>query len=361
MKHPLMAVGLALALSNAPADASTWYQERSERTDPARGITALVVENARGRVTIRPSADGAIHVRALKLCRAETQARSTQFARETAVEIRSEGDRYRVHVRYPKRVDVRLSFWDLFKEDSWNDGGMLPRVEVRLSLDVPAGMPVRVETVSGDIETARLAGPQTLFVASGDVDVVAAGGPVDVRSVSGDVQCDTLASRLTVQTASGDVLVSLAKSPVRLSTVSGDAVVTEATDSLTLSSSSGDLDVDDAPRGLDARTVSGDVQVRSAAGRVQARTSSGGIRMRLRGPLDAADLQSVSGEIRVDLAGGMDATLSLHSTSGSLSAAIPLAQLTTGRNELTGRFGRGGPPIRMRTASGSIHVTSGGK
>ena len=112
----ILAVGLCA--DAAHASRSTTLQERSERVESPQGLRVLVVENPRGWVHLRPSADGQLRVAAIKVCRAESQERARRFAAETRVQAGREGDQYAVRVTYPRKVDVRISFWDLFKEEN---------------------------------------------------------------------------------------------------------------------------------------------------------------------------------------------------------------------------------------------------
>ena len=57
----------------------------------------------------------------------------------------------------------------------------------KLSLEVPSGAAVTVQTASGDVNAARLHGPIRIRTASGDLLLVDVAGSVQVESVSGDV------------------------------------------------------------------------------------------------------------------------------------------------------------------------------
>jgi cytochrome d ubiquinol oxidase subunit II len=77
-------------------------------------IRTIEVGNPRGNVDIGPSPDGRIHVTALKICRGRDEAEAKRLAAQLSVTTVVQGDRYVIKVTYPKRVDIKVNFWDLF-------------------------------------------------------------------------------------------------------------------------------------------------------------------------------------------------------------------------------------------------------
>jgi hypothetical protein len=360
MKRTLAIVSLVALTAASAAWAGVTVRERSDRTEEARGLSRLVVENARGSVQLRPSADGRLHIAAVKTCRAETRERAQGYAQETRVQAGREGSEYVIRVRYPRKVEVRIGFWDLFKDETWENGGPLPRVDVRLVVDVPAGLTVHATTSSGALDSDGVSAAQVLRSASGDIGVRGARGTLQITTASGDVDASDVAGA-TISAASGDVFVNGAGRSARVTTSSGEITVNGARDSLVLRTASGDLQVDDSPVALWAETASGDLSVRTAAGSARLSATSGSIRMRLRGPLRSADLSTTSGDVHVDFAPGIAADLDVRAGNGHIDSQLPAPGVRRDRQRLTGRLGRGGPPVRIETGSGSIILTGGGK
>ena len=108
IRHTLLVLWLA-ALIAGPAAAES-VNERSERTDDPRGVTGISVENRRGRVDVRVSADGRIHLTALKTARAQTLERARAYATQTRVIAGPSGGEYVVRVEYPRKVEVKFNF-----------------------------------------------------------------------------------------------------------------------------------------------------------------------------------------------------------------------------------------------------------
>jgi hypothetical protein len=349
----VLAATCVLGAGPAPAATET-YREQSELAVNAAGFRGLLVENPRGRVEVRPSSDGRLHLTALKIVRSHVRSHAQALARETRVETATEGGRFVVRVRYPQRQSVRLGFWDLF-----SGGVTLPTLEVRLALTVPEGMAVTLASASGDLWSEGLSGPQSLRSASGDITVNGARGPLEISTASGDLTVQDIA-RVRVQTVSGDVEIAGARGAVVIHATSGDLEVRDAADSLDLGTVSGDVRVSRAPRGVSVTTTSGDVQVGSAAGSVRIGTSSGDVSVELDQGLQRAEVTTVSGEIEARLAPALGCALEVRTANGELQVLAPLRVETMMRHVLTGRVRDGRVPVLLRSSSGNITVKSGG-
>ena len=353
MKHLAAAVplGLVLGPGSAAALTDTW-REQSDKVIEARGLTGVEVENRRGVVAFHRSADGKIHVTALKITRATDREHSLAYARETQVLTAVEDGRLAVRVRYSRRQSIHLSFWDVFS------GFELPSVEVRLSIDVPDGLAVDVSTKSGDLTTEDLNAPQALVTSSGDITVHSAHGPIRPVSSSGNISAVDV-GRARLQSVSGDLEVEDAHGPLTAGTTSGGISVTGAEDSLSLTTVSGDIRVTSAPRGLVARTTSGDVVAQAARGVTRLETSSGDVRIELEAPLSQADITTVSGNIGVHLASTLACRLEMRTTNGTLDTSVPLQLKTVSRHLVTGTIRSGTAPVTLRSSSGDIEIKTG--
>lgn len=353
--HLLLAIALTLLPGLALAESPT-LREQSQQVVEARGLTGLRVENPRGLVQVSRSLDGRIHLTALKVTASRMSTQAQGFARETRVETSTESGRYVVRVRYPQRQMLRASLAQLFRGEL-----DLPRVEVRLALEVPPRLAVELVTTSGDLETTDLAGPQSLETTSGDIEVRAAAASLSITTTSGDVMASGV-GRARVRSVSGDVTLDAARGPLDVRTTSGNISVSGVADSLGLSSVSGDIRADRAPRGLDAGTTSGDIVVDGlAGGLVRLRSTSGDVRFGLDRGLRRADVSTVSGGISVRLADGLGCDLTLTSSSGTLDSSVPLRIRTVSRHEMSGAVSGGGAPVVLHSLSGDIAVTGGGR
>jgi hypothetical protein len=358
VKTPVLLL-VAILISPLPVGATVariTLREQSRLTVEASGLRGVVVQNPRGWVEIHPSADGRIHVSALKLSSASEASRAQHFGRLTRVETETRGGRFLVRVLYPQNQTIRVDFWR-FLEGEFD----LPRVEVRLLLDVPPEMAVELGAASGDLKTFDLSGPQSLQTVSGEIEVRNASGPVSGVSTSGDVVGSDLA-RARLHSVSGDVSLDGVHGPLRVETTSGDINVRGAADSLDFSTSSGDVRVDAAPRGIRVGTTSGDIQIDgAAAGLVHLHTISGEVHAGLERGFRGADIRTVSGDIELRIPERLGCNVTLDTQSGSLESSGLLQVRTSSRHRMSGAIGGGGPPVILQSSSGDIALTGGGR
>jgi DUF4097 and DUF4098 domain-containing protein YvlB len=160
------------------------------------------------------------------------------------------------------------------------------------SADLNVDMPVetlQVDSASGDITAADVAGSATIHSASGDIRVGQVGGRLDVAAASGDIRIASAAGGGSVKSASGDV---------RLGVASGETIVKSASGDVTVTSFDGSW--------LDVKSLSGDVTVGVVPGR------------RLE-----VSFQTLSGDVRTDFpvssgADGGSGRLTLKTVSGDI-------------------------------------------
>jgi DUF4097 and DUF4098 domain-containing protein YvlB len=220
-----------------------------------------------------------------------------------------EGDRVRV------QPDDEKAFRDRFSVEIGKDSlevnqseklgfGIFGRGEsVDLTVEVPHGATVLIETQSGDITATDLSGSKSFRTASGEVILKRLAGPVEVETVSGDLEIEGQAPiDLKARTVSGDVDIQV---PVLRR--------------LDLGTTSGDMGIDGDLRGegpFAVRTISGDVHFVVRSGfRVEAETITGD----LSSDLDSRRESSLGRKVMI--VGKPGATLSFRSVSGDFRAA----------------------------------------
>jgi DUF4097 and DUF4098 domain-containing protein YvlB len=197
-----------------------------------------------------------------------------------------------------------------------------------LVVKIPAASALSVNTVSADIRATGVLGAQRLQAVSGGIDTEAAAEDIECKTVSGDVNIkgggkDTV---INVTTVSGDASLTGVSGEVNGTTVSGDLSVTAATANRSrLASTSGDLGLR-GKLGADARI----------------------------------ELQSTSGDVRVDLAGPVSADFDVSSFSGGIRNCFgprPSRASEYGPGtELRFSQGEGAARVRIRTMSGDVSL-----
>ena len=160
-------------------------------------------------------------------------------------------------------------------------------VSAELSLRDLQTKELQIQTVSGDVEAARIHADR-----------------FRVEGASADLELDLDARQVLLKTFSGDIqLLTDSAERIETSTVSGDVGVKGRTDELTIHSTSGDLSFEGAAGQVNVSSVSGEAELELSVcpRRLQAATTSGDIRIVLpQGSVCQLQFQSVSGELEVD-------------------------------------------------------------
>jgi putative adhesin len=285
-----------LVLASVSAVASLAAQGRPDfefRRELATG-KRLHVQNIIGDVQVTGGSGRTVEISAVK------KAGRHGEPEDVTVETIELGDGVALCVRYPgqgrRRVDRGSGERGNGEREknpcstssNWNGNQDRNDTEVNFTIRVPAGLLLRIGTVSGDLAAADLDGQLELSSVSGDVQLDGGRGPrIELETVSGDVELlDVRAREVSGNTVSGNV------------TFRGPVLDSGAYD---FSTTSGDisLGLPDRPNAtLSAATFSGrfssDLATTQPSGRRRHRYSatwgSGSARL---------DVESLSGNIRI--------------------------------------------------------------
>lgn len=142
--------------------------------------------------------------------------------------------------------------------------------ESSFTVRVPEGLPVSVDTRSGDVRVTDLDGPVTVDAGSGDVALSGLSGGTTARVSSGDIEASRLSGRLDLMTSSGDVdAAELSSTTIDARATSGDVFldIAKVPKRVNVASSSGDVVIAVPRNGREgyaahAATSSGDVNMR---------------------------------------------------------------------------------------------------
>jgi DUF4097 and DUF4098 domain-containing protein YvlB len=252
----------------------------------------LTVKAVSGMLRVRGIDGEDAHVTVAYRIRAHDQA-SAERALDTGRVLIERGDRW-LEIETPER---RLS-----TGLAWLFSGA--RANADISVELPWGSTIRLETIGGTIEAVSLTGDQRYRTISGDIRLWSIGGPVDAGTVSGSVVLDRgLDVWLRANTVSGSLRARA-----------------ERFRSTTISTTSGGMTV---------------VGAFDPAGQHRAESISGGLDLT---PLSGvtAELKSVSGSIRADMQ----------------------TRVEGGRGQSRAVFGDGLAYLRVNTTSGSLRLTT---
>jgi len=292
MRTPITAFAVALGACLLVAPRPVTAQVTLDTTIAVRSGARVELQNIAGSIEVR-------------------------VTRRSEVRVRVEHERARIEVdATPGVVSVRTV-------PRRNSG------EATYTVEVPAGTPLRVSTMAGDIDVQGVCGETDLHTMSGDVVLDCARGNVTARSASGEVTVSDVRGRLEANSYSGSVIVRTAQAEVAAQSISGDVT----------------LDGVDG-REVTAETVSGEVRFRGAI-------SDGG----------RYHFQSHSGDVTVQPVGReFSATVTVNTFSGDLETDFPVTLTQSGRirpREFEFTVGRGGARLSLSSFSGTIYLRRG--
>jgi DUF4097 and DUF4098 domain-containing protein YvlB len=195
-----------------------------------------------------------------------------------------------------------------------------------LTLKIPVGANVDVETVSADISVNGVEGEIDLESVSGGIEITGETGPLEASSVSGDVVATVTTGNAELESVSGDIVVRRATGRLETTVVSGNIEV-----------EAGDLD------SFHAETVSGSIFC-AANPTEHARFS----------------LETMSGRIEMVVTRDVDADFSIETYSGSIDNKFGPPPKRTDEygpgKELRFTNGSGSARITIESFSGSVKL-----
>ena len=215
-----------------------------------------------------------------------------ELVQRAIVECQPAADRHLVVVKLPRVCGVRL----------------LRHNAVIVRVEVPAGADVAVATASADLE---INGPV------GEVDLKTASGDASIEDVAGDVTAKTASGSMTIGTVGGDV---------RAHTVSGDLRCSSVAGTASFSATSGNLELGAAGGRVEVKSTSGDVRLGELAHGALVTNVSGNVRVLDLGE-GALKVRSVSGDVAVGVAKGVDLHVDVETASGVVHSDIPLGDV----------------------------------
>lgn len=180
------------------------------------------LSSVNGPVTIEPSSDNMVHVRA------EKDVGSRGRVSDVAFQVIQDGG------------DVRICA--LWRDDDCDDDGVHRRrnrdddddrdrrdVKVRFTVKVPNGVRLGAGTVNGEMRVRDVSSDVRASTVNGRVEVRNAGGPVRASTVNGSVEVSTRKGPVEATTVNGSVDVRMASlegdEDMKFSTVNGDVTV----------------------------------------------------------------------------------------------------------------------------------------
>ena len=201
-------------------------------------------------------------------------------------------------------------------------------VGTSLTIRMPAGAALSVETVSASISVTGIAGEMDLESVSGQIDVASKPSALDVETVSGNIYIEAAPPESDVSSVSGLIEIRSSGGSLDAENVSGKIMI-----------HGGVID------GGDLETVSGDITIHATPG-----------------PGSDLDVETMNGTITLVIDANLAASFDLSTFSGSIENQIGpeprrTSKYTPGK-ELYFNTGTGGPSITLESFSGKIKLVT---
>ena len=314
--------------------------------------TALRIETRTADVRLVPSPDDTVRVLTVKRVQSMSQRSVDALWSQIKVTVERKGSDLILRVREPDRgtshVTVEAGPWRLRR-----------RIEIELTIGVPAGKPVYVLTERGDIEAHDLRQqPLTLDLYSGDAHVYDLdGGSLTASSTAGDVTIERVRQGVSVRSTSGDIDVEDVTGPMALRATSGDISLDRVHGRVSIETSSGGAHASAVVGNVLVSTSSGDAIIAAQGDSIVIDTSSGDQSTDILGPPSFVSLRSASGDIELQLPEGVGGGLDVQTATGAMNLSSAIEVGTANRNHLTGKLGGTGQTL-IRSSSGDIRLVS---
>lgn len=377
MRRSLLRASLVLALAVSLGGSAEPLSKPLRAAVSAGPGTTVVVENLAGRLEVVKGGGTEAILSGAARSDAGSAAESQTLLDGLAIHVRESGGAAILHVTYPVEKGPFRCEKEGSSRSRWNrssstveyqgrqvkvqEGGDAPLLQADLTLEVPAGVAVRVVNHVGRVAARGVGGALDVKTTSADVSAETIAGGLDVQTGSGDVRVRG-ASEIDVRTGSGDVEAEQVSGAASVRTGSGDVRLGRSESSkVSVTTGSGDIELDGVAGDLELSTGSGDVRGRAVAGvsRLDVGTGSGDVSLSLETTaFHGGTVETASGDVSLALVSSPALRLSVSTASGDIDASgLDLTKVERrGERSLVADVRGGGPLLTVSTASGGVRI-----
>ena len=175
----------------------------------------------------------------------------------------------------------------------------------------------------------------------------------DLHTRGGSITVGDLKGEVAASTSGGSLHFGRIDGPVHGDTAGGSITLASSRGPAVLRTAGGEIHIQEVSGDVEAHTSGGSIAIERTTGRVVAHTSGGSIHVgKAQGEVDA---QTSGGSIEVAMVATAAFTVDAATSGGGVSSDF-LVTGTSRRMTLRGTVNGGGPPLRLRTSGGSIHI-----
>lgn len=337
----------------AGAAGSYRHEETAVKAIPLEEARRIVIVSASGDITlVGEEGRTDVEVTIKKYIRAGDEEEARRLAASMGIIVTRPGDDLKIETRYPKKGTVKKSIFSLLFS------GRSESMEIELIVLAPRALAADISSASGAVAVTRLEGPAAVSTASGRVEVREVEKDVEVKVASGSIDVADIGGSVELGSASGNVSARAIGGDAKIFTASGDTDVDGVAGALDIEARSGDTDVDGVGSVV-YRGLSGSGRFVEVRGSVDATAASGDLLFRV-SPEKPSDYHIVasSGNIALRFLRPMEEgfVLKAATTSGEITAQLPIRVTRVDRNVIAGIVREGRAKVFLETSGGDITV-----
>ena len=254
--------------------------------------------------------------------------------------------------------DVRIQGAFRHGREHWRKH--LNRLKIHFLITVPQRYNVDLDTSSGGISVADLAGNVRAKTSGGSLRLGKITGTVWGHTSGGNIELTSCGSPVDLKTSGGNVEVVDVAGDVKAQTSGGNLRFGAIEGSIWGKTSGGSIKVASCSGGADVHTSGGNIILQNVGGSVNARTSGGSIHAAMtKQPQNECSLRTSGGGITLTLTPDIAVDVEAKTSGGHVSTDFVVASVVQGKvpkNRLEGSINGGGPLLKLRTSGGNIRL-----
>ena len=341
-------------------DSDMWFMMGEEHDNDVQLNAAAAasgtvnIQNPRGDVSITPSTDGQVHVRAHQVVHTSSDKEATKEFDQIRPQITSTASNTLITV--PSRNGAAVD----------------------LALEIPEGSLLTLNAQHGDVSVQGLKNNADVTSGHGDVKLDDISGDVHARMTNGDFSAHSIGGQLILNGHMDDVTLSEIKGQAvmdgaffgdtHLEQMGGAVHLHSTRTDMDLPKLGGDLTLDSDD--LTANQISGptriatrskNIELSQVSGDIQIANSDGDVNVTAAAPLGNVEIANRSGGLTLTVPENAHFSVS-GSTTGDddLQSDFPLNVTTSGdQKQISGTVGQGGVKLELATTHGNLELRKG--
>jgi len=269
------------------------------------------------------------------------------------------------------RGEVKVSSWDKDEIsvkgtlDELSEGFILDKQGDQVTLEDKMPRHFNGTNKSGSDLTIMVPKHLTLNAEglSSNYNLASLAGEIEIYSVSGHVNASELEKEIYIHTVSGNINTTKLTGKIKLDTISGSITDKNSDGEISYKLVSGDLTANTSANNVSIEQISGDGKIQlKKVDELKVKTISGDITLAMGSLKSRASLDSVSGDIELNIPKSLAANFNINGGPGgkiqnSLTDDEPKKEKYSPTTYLKFQTGNAGADIKISTISGSIKLS----